>query len=490
MDDCVTLGHEEEDEDSGDSPPPSVGGPSSEAGSSDDNDSDDDDSPDARGSKKRKQNSDADGGPAKPEEPSGPDRSSPEAGQMREYLHAALAPSTFFSVWTPSVHDVPGELRIFQLIEKEAQHKQVELFEKTVEKAPGLYVVTVQEFNIWGPRGGKNEPDALDVFILKDPMRVDICSLIGLLPAYRDHVKIWTPSSGPWAVSGCVHLGSPQPMKVDMPSGSKKMPLLCLLDALHNLGFIGVEQQVRHTPKGTTYDCRRRSLHKSYIRCILARSALWDRGVAEFPSGELVKFYELLLRSPSPSKVEPGKGDKHYANLLENAHESYGVQIEVCFETVDHAPRFPRSDADSMGGESSKSDVSEESSSSSSSTSSKHKPPSMDGDSDEDALAPEDRYPKILFGEPVRRKWLKKAGEKPSLSLEVSCPNQAHRVDGGCTCSRRVNLDVAVFGPDASVYCLGTWLLGAFERPKHQHHKWRPSRLDVREHKETYYGGD
>jgi len=492
---------EEKDEEPDDDVSGPGGDPSSSSDSDQEDDSEDDDSggSDGRRPEKRKRDSDAETEkPAPPEEPK-PSRSS--ASRMREYLHAALPPSVFFSVVTPAVHDVPGEINVFQLIEKEARHKQVELFGESAVETLGLYTVTVQPFNRWGPPvGAMSELKQLDAFILKEPEKVDILSLIGVSPASRENVRVWSPTSGEMALEGCVHLVDPQPMKVDMQMSNKKFPLLCLEDALQNAGFIGVEKHVVHSPKLSfvkTFDSRARSFHSAYARCVLAQSALFEKDVAAFPSGELQKFYELMLRAPS--KAIPGQRDTVYADLLQKEEGGYGVSIEACLREVDFAPQFPslrrraRSRSDSMGGESLKSDVNESNSgsgysnSSSSSSSSSSGKSSMCGESDDDAQPLPEQFPKVLFGENVKRKWSTGPGGERFLSLEVSCPNAAHRIGGGCTSSRRVNIDVDVFGKDAAVHFLGTWLLCAFERPKERHHRWRPGRAAIREHIATYY---
>jgi hypothetical protein len=113
------------------------------------------------------------------------------------------------------------------------------------------------------------------------------------------------------------------------------------------------------------------------------------------------------------------------------------------------------------------------SSSSSSTTSSNSSASEVDGD---DAV--EEFIPEQLQGAKVYREV---HHQKGTTGLRMLCPLHA-----GCSKFRSFKLDVAQFGDRSASYFLDTWAVRATTMTRAAHKKWRPSRVEVREHIEKH----
>jgi len=100
--------------------------------------------------------------------------------------------------------------------------------------------------------------------------------------------------------------------------------------------------------------------------------------------------------------------------------------------------------------------------------------------------AEEDPFPRLLFGQRLKRVSRKRGGvEYPGL--EVRCFNPAHHAASECSRYRALTLDVDRFGVLAPVVFLGTWLLYGHEcDTKRKHKGYNPTVKAMQEYKETY----
>ena len=93
------------------------------------------------------------------------------------------------------------------------------------------------------------------------------------------------------------------------------------------------------------------------------------------------------------------------------------------------------------------------------------------------ARTPDELVPAFIEGVATK---LKKRTRDEQAGILVECP-----VHEGCSCYRSLRLDTAFFGPRAAVFFCGAWLRGASVRDVASHHRWRPSRDEVRAYKES-----
>ena len=114
-------------------------------------------------------------------------------------------------------------------------------------------------------------------------------------------------------VSGCLCLMQPAILQTTLALNSPKIPVLSLLDALHQQGFAGRDQGVLHQHANfKNYDERNIVAKRAYLQCVLAMQSILPKA-GSFPSGEPQSFYMLLLRGRT---VAPGQGAKEYKKQL------------------------------------------------------------------------------------------------------------------------------------------------------------------------------
>jgi len=416
-------------------------------------------------------------------------RKTHEATLMREFMNDALDISAFFTIATEG-DDGDVTYTAFQVIEKERKPLQVKLFEEDAS-VECLFKVLVQPYALFHATL-VHPPDFIDVFLFdgRKPQHIDVLSLVGVDPHNRERVQLWTPETS--GIPACVQLTAPRPLrsKTSIDAISNKAPLLTFIDALQNCCYIGVPKRVKHTPTGPLqFDNRWASMTKPYMRCLLASSYVFEHGVAEFNSGQLRNFYELLLRSPALAK--PGLKNAEYKALLKKGSESFTPSVVAKLGSIDVAPRYPARTPSTKKpvASSSKKQSSSPSSSDSESSKSPVKPrsesstSSIHGESEERPDA--GVYPKMLFGEVLHRREKVLASGDIVIDLHVRCPNPTHHVGRECTLSRRATLWTGDFGVQAPCYYLGTWLLNAHSVSQADHRR-KPTKKEVRDHVATY----
>ena len=79
------------------------------------------------------------------------------------------------------------------------------------------------------------------------------------------------------------------------------------------------------------------------------------------------------------------------------------------------------------------------------------------------------------MGVPVR---IENHSGKADRGLRVTCRNPNHT---GCKKYKSCRLDLTVFGQQAPVYYLHTWLSESFNMDESTHRKWKPTRTQIRE---------
>ena len=110
-------------------------------------------------------------------------------------------------------------------------------------------------------------------------------------------------------------LRDPKVIQSDVPLSSKRVPLLCLLDALQAAGYVPVQRRVEHKPGGEAiFDGRASSQKRSYLQCVLSRLEIFERGQQGFHSTEATPFYDALLSGHVG--ISPGLGVADIRRLI------------------------------------------------------------------------------------------------------------------------------------------------------------------------------
>jgi len=73
-------------------------------------------------------------------------------------------------------------------------------------------------------------------------------------------------------------------------------------------------------------------------------------------------------------------------------------------------------------------------------------------------------------------------GEPRSKGIRIWCDNLEHF---GCSNSRKLKLDTAIFGPMAAFSYLGAWLSQNLDMAHDAHAKYKPSRAEVERYRES-----
>ena len=433
-------------------------------------------------------------GGARPPPPPAPFRvalSEPEK-LLRQWLHASLQPYHYVSI--PSRDGTRGRA-VFQILSvgevplhTETWYSKTEPRHKLVAKVQPL-----EEFD----GAGAPVADILDVFILEEPLKIDLVNLLGGDVATCADIRVWETCHSD--VEDCYGLHKPRALlKPSIPLLDPKCPVLALLVALTEDGWEAVDRMVEHSSDDVvkTYDARNPAsmAYGLYLQCVLSQAALFRKGAPPFRSGLHQAYYKLLLRSPS--KARAGLTSTQCRAIL---REEDGVAAIEAHDLVEApAPKRLRQEApDEFAGDSPPplegppapeaensssctSDSSSSSNSSSSTTSeSSGEQPQGEGDgfagandANDDDEAP--LWPAEILGARVAVKWRMDG----CCGLFVKCTVPAH---GKCSRYRSVVLDTEDLGPNAAVYYLSTWLAGGGSRDAAAHREWRPTKEEIRE---------
>ena len=103
-------------------------------------------------------------------------------------------------------------------------------------------------------------------------------------------------------VEGCVLLQAPQLLNVQGALSSPTVPVLSLIDRLHELGFTPFAGAVKHTPvSARVYDSRSPTRKGFYYQVLLCMDELFRNHIGEFSSLDPAARFELLLKYKAPA---------------------------------------------------------------------------------------------------------------------------------------------------------------------------------------------
>ena len=278
-------------------------------------------------------------------------------------------------------------------------------------------------------------------------------------------------------------LGDYKQLNVSLQLSDDNVPVVCLLDELEAQEFVGVPAFVLHSARsGKMFDQRHSVTKRAYFQCVLAKASIFAKGVTSFASNKSQTYYKLLLRSSCA--VPDNLTSKEYNVKLAELAGDVVVPEALKHPTRQSRPRIADSDSEVEGGgvavrappalahvgEGSASDG--ESTTSSDSSGSSYKTGS---DSEVEGIRSRSMYPPEIMGVPVR---LENHSGKADRGLRVTCRNPDHI---GCKKYKSCRLDLTVFGQQAPVYYLHTWLSESFNLDESTHRKWKPTRTQIRE---------
>ena len=234
---------------------------------------------------------------------------------MREWLLQTLKPYTIITVPDPQEPSKRRALQILRMAQKSVKG------ETAISRSEGQAAVSLrrQPFEQW--IGGGVVDDEIEVFVLEDPTRIDLMDLTGSNPDVRSTMMRWQRKRSD--VDGCHCLHSPVPLGPPMALGSAGIPVLCLLGALTDGGWVSLMEPVQHTaPWAKTFDARSPMRSRAYFQCLLVVEDLVRRGAKPFPSTAPQAFFRAL-------RVSPAKAD---------ASQSAATLVELIAESAGDAP--------------------------------------------------------------------------------------------------------------------------------------------------------
>ena len=204
---------------------------------------------------------------------------------MKEWLRRALPVYSYFTIREPGM---PQNRRAMQLLSLEEKTLRVKTFSRAQEVQMKM-TVRVQPLETW--EGKVTDHTRVETFKVEEPVKLDILELVGHDPAERRHIKLWSTAVS--AVDGCLSLVDPREA---IPPGSLKsgnVPLLCLVDALVEDGWVGETATQAHgaaTPR--KFDSRVLASMKArlYFQALLGLEDLLAAGAFEFTSEASYEF--------------------------------------------------------------------------------------------------------------------------------------------------------------------------------------------------------
>lgn len=155
--------------------------------------------------------------------------------------------------------------------------------------------------------------ETLEVVQVQAPLKFDIITACGMQLESRHEVCQWDVRQSD--VSGCVQLFNRQPLSslvTDLIS--RQAPVLSLVDALQQAGFVGVDSAIDHRPGRQVFDCMRLVGRRAYLQCVLYQEKVWAKPVGQFSSIGSQAFFDALLRCAGP--VKTGLAAKAYQRML------------------------------------------------------------------------------------------------------------------------------------------------------------------------------
>ena len=142
--------------------------------------------------------------------------------------------------------------------------------------------------------------------------------------------------SGPSDVSGCTNLHSPvkaEPVLSNLGLADPDVPLQLLLEQMLKLGWSADDAGDKRAT--TQLDCNPavfklsmlKSRSKPYFHCLVFLPDLFARGLQRFNHGLSVSYYQRLLKSKEPAKVDESVSAAEHHKVLKDL-EPVVLQLE------------------------------------------------------------------------------------------------------------------------------------------------------------------
>jgi hypothetical protein len=183
-------------------------------------------------------------------------KDSEEVKLMRQYLASTLVQHQFISM--PALSETgQTDAIVFQLLSLEERNIVVQTFHDADEEQCHLYNVSVQIMERWRPldsEDGTPLGSTLDVFVVEEPVSIDILRLCGSQISARASFLGW--QVGESDLDGCIALHTPEVLKPSIDLLDPKAPALALVDRLLELEFEPVQRIVKHEVACVQYDSR------------------------------------------------------------------------------------------------------------------------------------------------------------------------------------------------------------------------------------------
>lgn len=424
-------------------------------------------------------------------------KNSDDVRLMRQFLGGSLCAKSFISVPVQSETGFVSH-QVFQILSLESKPVIVKSFSTLEEDAAeqGLYVVAVQPMERWAAREDtlSTSSSPQQVFIYQDPCSVDILLLCDGVEHRREWLS-WT--ARPSDVDGCVELHSPTMLQPSFPLHSPKIPVLCLLDALHEKGYQGSSKTVVHKRDGPlAYDCRNLVGKRFYLQCVLAAPELLNTE-GSFPSGQPASFYQLMLKTKQVPDLKGGS--KSYRLRLAEL-EGDDVEIAALRRALAAPAIAPNTEKASGSKDKTRKQVDSDSVVGDDDIEEAAELQGADASGDDGSVAGDDDvgqgsqlvapkvggqgFPELLLGQRLRAvKGRRDQTWSYGPRLSVACRNPQHRQ---CTKSRSIELGAAEHGRLAAVYFLGAWLEKSHTMSGAEHKRYAPSSAAIKAFAQSY----
>ena len=342
----------------------------------------------------------------------------------------------------------------------------------------------VQSFEVVNHQDLPLDPKQLDIFIVDDPVCINLEALLSTLQPVRSSIRIWADQQLS-DIEGCISLESPTFAKPLSALSDPSVPILALVDAMDEAGWVGTPKQVRHSAlSGLIYDNRKLGTKRAYLQCALGSKTLFDKGQVDFKSQQSAAYYLAVMRDPG--NIKPGLAAKDYQAVTKDKSLVLALPSPVApkrrplpaiTDGMEHdfSNALPIRDCrldhqyDHQGEASRASSASKSSSSTSSSSSSSSSSPSgavMEHDMDVG-------IPDIICGMKVKHEMHKQSGD---AGIRLSCPVHGHL----CRKFKSLRKNVSKYGPLAAAYALGAWAQNPDSKPYGEHARWEPSHSDIK----------
>ena len=228
---------------------------------------------------------------------------------MHQWLVAALPVGAYISL----PHCEQEENVVVQILAAPEKQIVVKSYANRSKKDAVSEEFEVQPLEKW--LGTHVLPHEMEVFIVADPLQLNLVNITGCDPEVRHDILRWERKRSD--LESCANLSNGTPVMPSMALSNKNVPILCLLDRLIEDKWRGEARKVKHSPGSElVYDSRNPLKHREYYQALVVINDLFAMGAQPFASTECSKFYRLLRTHPS--LAAPGMKAETCVSLLEN----------------------------------------------------------------------------------------------------------------------------------------------------------------------------